>query len=78
MISESFNANGAAVNSMSGWSAIRRSHTTLPVSRFVAMTRLSSPVTETTRPPQSATPRLRSGFCVPGSIFQTICPALPA
>ena len=74
---ESFSASGAAEISMPSWSRRFLSHTILPVSLSVAMTRPSSPVTEMTRLPHSATPRLRSGFCWPGSIFQRMRPWVP-
>src|SRR5215471_391423 len=71
MMMESFSASGAAVISRSGWSPSFLSQTIWPLSLSVAITRPSSPVTEMTRLLHSATPRLRSGFCWPGSIFHS-------
>ncbi len=73
----SLSASGAAVISIPSWSRRFLSHTILPVSLSVAMTRPSRPVTEITRLLHSATPRLRSGFCWPGSIFHRMRPCVP-
>ena len=75
---ESLSASGAAL-SVDVAAGRRRflSQTILPVSLSVAMTRPSWPVTEMTRLPHSATPRLRSIFSWPGSIFQTMSPRVP-
>ncbi len=77
MTMECSSASGAAVSSRSGWSPSFLSQTIWPLSLSVAMTLASRPATEMTRLPHSATPRLRSGFCWPGSIFQRMRPAVP-
>jgi hypothetical protein len=62
MMIESLSASGAAVMNMSGLSRKFLSHTILPVSLSVAITRESIDATEITRLFQSATPRLRSSL----------------
>ena len=75
----SFTTSGAAVSSTVGWSCMLVSHTTLPVSLFVPMTREGHPATEITRLPHNATPRFDhdGGFSSPGSMRHTMRPASP-